>query len=211
MSQQAVWTWNNDEPFGDSVPNQNPSGAGQFTFNQRFPGQYADSETGLNQNYYREYDPATERYPQSDPIGLGGGINTYAYVKGNPIELNDPIGLLSQAVSDCVCKYMKANSYSAWQSWNAVLTERKRNHQWNDPVLRPCENYLYAFAAMVDYGDSPQKTRAGVLFHDLQKYVAPGTSPPSQEAKDAGYEGVDDAIDKRDWKQTCEKCKKGGA
>jgi RHS repeat-associated protein len=106
MQQQAVWTWNSDEPFGDSTPNENPNGAGPFTLNQRFPGQYADVETGASYNYARDYNPLLGRYLESDPIGLKSGPDTYLYVLASPLAKVDPYGLEGTTQKDkCVGRY----------------------------------------------------------------------------------------------------------
>ncbi len=88
----ARWRWDG-EPFGSGTVNNNPSGAGVFNFDLRFPGQIVMAETGLYYNYFRDYDPATGRYVQSDPIGLSGGLSTYNYVGADPLTFADPLGL----------------------------------------------------------------------------------------------------------------------
>jgi RHS repeat-associated protein len=57
------------------------------------PGQYYDQETNNYYNYFRDYDSATGRYLQSDPIGLAGGINIYLYGNANPVVFFDRNGL----------------------------------------------------------------------------------------------------------------------
>ena len=88
-----VWRWEGDA-FGTSAPNTDPDGDGiNDTLALRFPGQIADAETDFYYNGYRDYDPSAGRYVESDPIGVAGGLNTYAYVDSNPIRFIDPQGL----------------------------------------------------------------------------------------------------------------------
>ncbi len=93
----AAWSWSlKGEAFGNTAPNQDPDGDGAaLVLDMRFPGQRFDAASGLNQNYFRDYDSATGRYGQSDPIGLGGGLSTFGYVGGSPLYLIDPLGLES--------------------------------------------------------------------------------------------------------------------
>ncbi|WP_230429126.1 RHS repeat-associated core domain-containing protein [Xanthomonas melonis] len=91
----AVWNWSlKGEAFGNTAPNQDPDGDGTaMVFDMRFPGQRFDAASGFSQNYFRDYDAATGRYGQSDPIGLSGGIATYEYSSSSPVLVSDPQGL----------------------------------------------------------------------------------------------------------------------
>ena len=69
----VVWLWNHD-PFGNGDP------TGAFSYELRFPGQFFDQSTKLRYIYFRDYDPRTGRYIESDPIGLQGGIASSGFL-----------------------------------------------------------------------------------------------------------------------------------
>ncbi len=81
-------------PFG-AVQKYKPS---EFTMPIRMPGHYEDLECRLFSNRHRYYDPALARYIQSDPLGLGGSLNTFAYLT-NPLIDVDLEGLHPSAAS----------------------------------------------------------------------------------------------------------------
>lgn len=93
-SNQAIWQWHSD-PFGTTPANEDIDNNGNnFVSNLRLPGQYFDIETNTHYNYFRDYEPETGRYVQSDPIGLDGGINTYVYVEADSLQNFDSDGLV---------------------------------------------------------------------------------------------------------------------
>jgi RHS repeat-associated protein len=120
---QIAWQAQYD-PFGEVVLLVN-----NVTQPLRFPGQYFDEETGLHYNYFRDYDPGTGRYVQSDPIGvikdygdpemqvsnlIGVRLDPkilemtpnqlYVYVMNNPFSFHDFYGLISCDARRKVCR-----------------------------------------------------------------------------------------------------------
>jgi len=89
----TVWSW----PYAGNAWGEAAPASSGYVFNLRFPGQYHDTESGLNYNVNRHYEPAIGRYDQPDPMGLAAGLNLYAYVGSNPLSYTDPLGLEWQA------------------------------------------------------------------------------------------------------------------
>jgi RHS repeat-associated protein len=168
VSNQVLWRWDHGEPFGNSPANENPSGLGVFAINYRFPGQYLDRASNTHYNYFRDYSPPEGRYIQSDPIGLAGGINTYAYVGGNPVNSNDPLGLL-----EWKCKY---HSRSLIEIVGAAMTTYA--------CTSPCLNRMRATIEVVLLGPGAgvgiPKLAIGesygeIRFEDNLPYISPSS------------------------------------
>jgi RHS repeat-associated protein len=99
----VVWRWKLNQQtatgsnaFGAQPADEDPDGNGtSLRFDLRFPGQQYDAATGLHYNYFRDYEPGTGRYVESDPIGLRGGMSTYGYSLAQPLKRIDEKGLQS--------------------------------------------------------------------------------------------------------------------
>ena len=168
----------------------------------RNPGQYYDSETGLNYNYYRDYDPQTGRYVESDPVGLKGGINTYAYANTNPVGLLDPFGLyIPKATADCIVKLFPPNEYRYGQRYDTfdeqtlklmiplVVPTGKRSFDtlgWADVTLhwqqwilwglfQHIQNYLYICTEKGPCGSTHTETLTGSNCFKFEKFEGQGT------------------------------------
>ncbi|MCG3171196.1 MAG: hypothetical protein CALGDGBN_02791 [Pseudomonadales bacterium] len=145
----VVWRFE-ARAFGEGGAQTDPDGDGTtLNVRLRYPGQYFDSESGLFDNYFRYYDPATGRYITSDPIGLAGGLNTYTYALNNPLYWIDPLGLdvsctYSQSAGRLVChdtntgqkKVDDSSCYSGSQGGGGKNDPSKQDQRDVGPIPR---------------------------------------------------------------------------
>lgn len=155
--QAVLWRWDQAEAFGNSPPNENPTGLGVFSFPGRFPGQVFDVESGLVYNHHRQYDPALGRYTQSDPIGLNGGYSTYAYSLNAPTIYIDADGLNpyvairvlvavgAKAIDACRrnprCRKGVEEIKDDCENLECKLTRERADHRKGFPGNQFCEHY----------------------------------------------------------------------
>jgi len=148
----VVWSWKSDA-FGSTAPQEDVDNDGVRTvINLRFPGQYYDVESGLHYNWHRYYDPQVGRYTQSDPIGLEGGTNTFAYVGSQPTLLTDPLGLatfmcraplhaLTGVLGERRATWAMSNVWMAHHRYLCVPGQcggqDQRGEKWFDPFWSP--------------------------------------------------------------------------
>lgn len=78
------------DPYGASAQVTGTASDNPF----QYTGREADG-TGLLHYRNRYYHPAWGRFVSEDPLGLGGGdVNLYRYASNNPVQFNDPTGLV---------------------------------------------------------------------------------------------------------------------
>ncbi|NYZ66288.1 RHS repeat protein [Endozoicomonas sp. SM1973] len=203
---QAIWQWQSDA-FGVGLANEDVDGDGQKTVVAlRFPGQVFDPESGLHYNYFRDYDPNLGRYVQSDPIGLEGGLNTYAYVEGNPLVYFDDKGLNTQTLikqilggrGNSISCVPQTARWLAAGDWNGVLTvvdacwpgipTHKLNQlkkyckdkvKWDDIIKQKYKSYD-------KLGAHEKKIADNILDRFQQQYLS-GTGTPLSNIRDVRY------------------------
>ena len=96
----------------------------------RFPGQWFQSESGLHQNWMRDYDPTTGRYIQADPLGLVDGASVYGYALGNP-------GRYSDFKGENVMEGLRAGRACNNSSRSVVVAKDNHDGTWEYSVLCP--------------------------------------------------------------------------
>ena len=198
----VVWRFE-ARAFGEGGAQTDPDGDGTaVNVRLRYPGQYFDSESGLFDNYLRDYDPSTGRYIESDPVGLAGGLSTYAYVDSNPMRHIDPLGLFNPA------KGASAVGNGAVAAWSAAQGVAKWTAAAALAETGVGGTALYAWGAWNFKGSKAAFERGNQQLHeafcedwsDASWKNFWGMAPGGTQYDDPGeYEGPWDFIQKKGW------------
>ena len=87
-------------PYGTTSYRAMRSGLDASANRYRFTGMERDEETGLAQHGARYYAGWLGRWVSADPIGIGDGVNRFAYCRGSPVSLRDTDGHAAKPVQE---------------------------------------------------------------------------------------------------------------
>ena len=100
------------------------------TNSQTYTGR-EDDGAGLYYYRARYYNPVLGRFVSEDPIGLGGGVNSYSYVLGRPIEYSDPFGLVGDGHHIFPRQNWGEYSSEAQKMFEDMTTDTAERHGWS--------------------------------------------------------------------------------
>ncbi|MFD7874399.1 SpvB/TcaC N-terminal domain-containing protein [Streptomyces sp. NPDC059766] len=89
----ALIAYEDYHPYGTTAFQTGHSAAEVGLKRYRYTGKERDDETGFGYHGARYYAPWLGRWASADPLGIGGGVNVYAYASANPVTYRDPSGL----------------------------------------------------------------------------------------------------------------------
>ncbi len=165
-------------------------------------------------SWHRFYDPTTGRYMTSDPIGLEGGINLYAYVGGDPVNFIDPEGLHTPSF------YGEDFPHYHADQKDPENPNRKAATKWTDGFRHTVDYIIYypsyyerseLSQFLIDYHEwlhikHPYWTECEVLKAEYR--YAKGLASRGVISNDLGYNLSDHLLDtEREMREWCDTCK----
>jgi RHS repeat-associated protein len=131
---------------------------------------HSDPNFSLYLTRHRLYSATLKRFLSSDPMGLSGGLNLYAYGEGDPLSYIDPLGLRGQRLlADSKKVFSEIGvgaAYMADVTWNFTLQFFLRNPNASPEVQRAM------YQTMISQIGSPFK-RWGVYGNGEQPTIIP--------------------------------------
>jgi RHS repeat-associated protein len=129
----------------------------------RFPGHWFQSESGLHQNWMRDYDPTTGRYLQADPLGLVDGASVYGYVGQSPMRFIDPRGEQEIPFNPGLPGEFRPNLTGAGKFWENYAKMKEANWKNSDKYFR-CKANCEATQCVTDENSILSGYQTSVIF-----------------------------------------------